>query len=103
MRVKAITRIVISLAALINAVLTAKGINPIPFNEELVTEVISYLFAAVMAIWTWWKDAPMTKEACEGTGYTKLLKLQKKGAAGENFEDEIEDGEDWEEEDKYNA
>lgn len=90
MRAKAITRIIISLVALINAVLIAKGISPMPFNEELVTEIISYLFAGGMAIWTWWKDAPMTREACEGTGYTQLLKLQKKGANGENFFDEAE-------------
>ena len=37
--------------------------NPIPFDEMLVTEYATYAAAILMVAWVWWKDAPMTKEA----------------------------------------
>lgn len=103
MRVKAIIRLIVMIVLTVNAGLTLAGINPIPFDESAFTEAATQVAAGVSILWSWWKDAPITKEACEGTGYTRLLKLQKYGAEGENFDDEIEDGEDWEEDGEYNA
>lgn len=74
MKEKAIIRIIVTAVGFINAVLVAKGISPIPFDEALVTEVISYLFAGGMAIWSWWKNAPMTKAAQEAQTYMKAIK-----------------------------
>ena len=55
---------IVSLAVLtINSVLTAKGINPIPFDETLVTEVAVYVANGISAFWAWWKNNNMTKEA----------------------------------------
>lgn len=53
-----------SLAILtINSILTAKGINPIPFDEALVTECAVYITNGIAAFWAWWKNNNMTKEA----------------------------------------
>ena len=71
---KAIIRIIVTVVACVNAVLVAKGITPIPFNEALVTEVVSYIFAGGMALWSWWKDAPMTKAAQEAHEWMKAIK-----------------------------
>lgn len=37
--------------------------NPIPFDETIVTKWATYVAVLVMIGWSWWKDAPMTKEA----------------------------------------
>jgi hypothetical protein len=36
-----------------------------------------------------YKNNDYSKEACEGTGLTRLLKAQKNGAKGENFFDAV--------------
>ena len=60
-KIKAVVRLVATLILAANMVLTAKGVNPIPFDETAVTEVLTYIADGVMIFWTWWKDAPMTR------------------------------------------
>ena len=62
-RTQAITRVIVTGVLFINAVLTAKGINPIPFNEHLVGEVIAYFVSGVTLVWSWWKDNNITEKA----------------------------------------
>lgn len=100
MRTKALIRLLVMAVLTVNAGLTLAGVNPIPFDESAFTEVATQIAAGLSIVWSWWKDAPMTAEACEGTGYTRLLKLQKNGANGENFEADVED---WKEGGDYNA
>lgn len=73
---EAITRLIIAVILLINAVLTAKGYNPIPFDENAVVEVITQLFAAGGIIWVWWKNNNITHEAREAQEYLKWLKSE---------------------------
>ena len=75
------------------AILTAKGINPIPFDESMVAEVCSYVFAGIMALWSWWKDAPMTKIGKKHHDEMVLEKQTGKGVNGENFFDAVEEAE----------
>ena len=79
-RVKAFIRIVALFIAAINAVLTAKGINPIPFDENLVAEVACYLVTGAMALWVWWKNNNVTSEAAKAQKYLNELKRKKKEA-----------------------
>lgn len=58
-----IIRTVILGIALVNQGLTIFGYSPIPFDEEQVTEFLSTAFLGVTAVWTWWKNNPVTKEA----------------------------------------
>ena len=64
-RKEAIIRGIILAVTLINAILTAAGKNPIPFDESAVTEVISYIISGAAAVWAWWKNNNMTQKAID--------------------------------------
>lgn len=59
---------------LVNAGLTAKGLNPIPFDETAFTEGLAYVVAFGQTIWTAWKDSPLTKAGKAGHAYTMQVK-----------------------------
>lgn len=90
-RVKAIVRLLVAVLTVLNMILVAQGRNPIPFDEAALTETFSYLAAGFMIIWTWWKDAPMTKKANQYHDEMVLEKRTEKGALGENFFDTVEE------------
>lgn len=56
-------RTVALFVALLNQILVAFGISPIPFDSEQVELVASSAITGVLAIWAWWKDADITKHA----------------------------------------
>ena len=62
-RAQAITRLIITAVLFVNAILTAKGINPIPLDESAVGEVVSMLALAISTLWSWWKNNNITQEA----------------------------------------
>lgn len=62
-RIVGIVRIAALAILTINSILTAKGINPIPFDEALVTEVAVYIANGLSAFWAWWKNNNMTQAA----------------------------------------
>lgn len=72
----AIIRIAVLAITTVNAILTASGKNPIPFDESAFTECLSYIISGVAAVWAWWKNSDMTKEAEEGTALTRALKAK---------------------------
>lgn len=60
----AIIRLLIGVIILVNAFLTARGINPIPFDENLFTEGATYVITAGIIVWRWWwKNNNVTPEA----------------------------------------
>lgn len=60
---KSIIRLVVASFLLINAILTAKGINPIPFDESTLTEIATQIAAGIGCIWIWWKNNNVTSHA----------------------------------------
>ena len=64
-RVNAIGRIIVTGVLFINAVLTASGHSPIPFDEGAINETVSNLAAAASIVWVWWKNNNVTKHAIE--------------------------------------
>ena len=62
-RVQAITRLVVTAVLFVNAILTAKGINPIPIDESTVGEVISDIALGISTVYTWWKNNNMSENA----------------------------------------
>lgn len=72
----AIIRITVLVITTVNAVLTASGRNPIPFDETAFTECFVYVLNGIAAVWAWWKNNDMTKEAEEGTALMKALKVK---------------------------
>lgn len=74
----AIIRIAVLAITTINAILTASGRNPIPFDESAFTECLSYIISGIAAVWAWYKNNDLTREATEGTALTKALKAKNK-------------------------
>jgi SPP1 family holin len=72
-----IIRTVVLFVALLNQFLTMKGMSPLPFEEDEITEMLSYLFTAIAAIWSWWKNNSFTKNAIEAD---EVLAQLKKGS-----------------------
>lgn len=62
-----LTRTVLLWLAIINQILTALGINPLPLDDNTVSTVITTVFA----LWAWWKNNDFTHTA------KKELNLQK--------------------------
>lgn len=79
-----IARTIILAVALINQILVVLGINPLPFAEEEIYNIISTIATAAAALWTWWKNnsftpAAITADEClaeikaEGKAYTEEI------------------------------
>lgn len=60
-----IIRTVVMVLAFINAGLALFGKSPLPISDENVTEVVSYIFTAGAALWTWWKNNSFTQKAIQ--------------------------------------
>lgn len=58
-----IIRTIALILSIINYILTAKGMNPLPFGETEVYEFISMIAMGAASIWAWWKNNSFTKEA----------------------------------------
>ncbi len=60
-----IVRTVVLALALLNSVLTACGINPLPFSEEEMYEGVSAVATTIVSLWAWWENNSFTKAAIE--------------------------------------
>ena len=58
-----VIRTVLLLIALVNQVLTACGISPLPLEDETLTALISSLFTVGTALAAWWKNNSFTSAA----------------------------------------
>ena len=58
--VKAIIRLIVAAVLATNAYLTAKGINPIPFDANAFTETASQVANGLGIVWVWWKNNNIT-------------------------------------------
>lgn len=74
--VKAVIRLIVAGVLLVNSILTAKGINPIPFDESTFTEIATQIAAGIGCIWVWWKNNNITKAAIEAQEVKKAIKKQ---------------------------
>jgi SPP1 family holin len=59
----AIIRMVLLAVALINQSLVLAGYSPLPFEDAQIEAFLSGAFTAVMAVWSWWKNNDITREA----------------------------------------
>lgn len=71
-----IIRTIVLVIALINQALTIAGKNPLPFEDEEITEFLSYIFTVAASLWAWWKNNSFTQNALEAD---KVLDELKKG------------------------
>ena len=82
-KTKAITNLIIAVVLLINAILTAMGKNPLPFNESEVTGAVAYLASGIDLIWVWWKNQNISDEAASLQGTLKQMKANRGKVGGE--------------------
>lgn len=87
-RVKGIVRIVALFVTAINAVLAAKGISPLPFDEEVLSEAISDILFWVAALWAWWRNNNITAAAISAQGYLNWFKKEYEEVVVDGDEDE---------------
>lgn len=74
----AIIRIAVLAITTVNAVLTASGKNPIPFDETAFTECLAYIINGVCAVWAWWKNNNITTNAQHAQKVLDRLNREKK-------------------------
>ena len=78
-----LTRTILIIIALINQGLVIAGKTPLPFEDEQITQVISFGFTAVTSLIAWWKNNNFTSEAKEAQHYLDALKSVKKKPDGQ--------------------
>ena len=71
---QAIVRLVVLVILLVNQTLITLGWNPLPFSEEQIYEAISSVATVAMAVWAWWKNNSVTKEAQEADVILRKMK-----------------------------
>ena len=74
-RVKSVAAIVAALYFVLNTVLIAFNVNPLPFTNEEVATAVSSVGAVVMTIVVWWRQNVMTKAADAGHKLTTAIKI----------------------------
>ncbi len=60
---KAFIRLLVAAILMLNSVLTAKGINPIPFDETVFSDIALQVATGLSVIWVWWKNNNVTAKA----------------------------------------
>ena len=70
--------------ALINTVLTACGLNPLPFSEEELYEGLSSIVTVIAALWSWWENNSFTKAAIAADAEYERIRAQETESKKEN-------------------
>ena len=76
---QAIVRLIVLVILLINQTLITLGWSPLPFSEEQIYEAVSSVALVVTAVYTWYKNNNVTKEAQETQILLDYKKAKKKG------------------------
>lgn len=71
-----IIRTAVLLLAIANNALAIAGKSPLPFDDQTVTEVISFVFTTGAALVAWWKNNSFTQAAIEADETLDKLKAQ---------------------------
>ena len=74
---QAIVRLVVLAVLLLNQSLVVMGWNPLPFSEDEIYEGVSSVATVIVALWAWWKNNSITKEAQQADEYLEELKEKK--------------------------
>lgn len=87
--IKAFIRLLVAAILAFNTVLTAKGLNPIPFDESQFTEFLTMCAAGLSTLWIWWKNNNVTSKAQEAQEYKKALEEDGDGSDSQEVSDEV--------------
>lgn len=73
-----IIRTIVLIVALINQALTLSGKNPLPFEDDEIVNVLSYVFTAAASLWAWWKNNSFTQNAIKADEVLAQLNAENK-------------------------
>lgn len=76
-KVKAIIRLIVMAVLMVNMGLTVAGKNPIPLDETALTEWLTVAAAGISAVYSWWKNNNVTKQAQQAQAVLNELKTSK--------------------------
>lgn len=82
-KTKAIIRLIVMAVLMVNMGLTVAGKNPIPLDETALTEWLTVTAAGISAVYSWWKNNNVTKQAQQAQAVLNELK------AGKSEESEV--------------
>lgn len=82
-KTKAIIRLIVMAVLMVNMGLTVAGKNPIPLDETALTEWLTVAAAGISAVYSWWKNNNVTKQAQQAQEVLNELK------AGKSEESEV--------------
>lgn len=85
--IKAFIRLLVAAILMLNSVLTAKGLNPIPFDESAFSDVALQIATGLSVIWVWWKNNNVTRTAKEAQGYKKALQEDGDGSDSQEVQE----------------
>lgn len=60
--------------AIVNNALAIAGKSPLPIDDAMLTEVISFVFTVVTSVMAWWKNNSFTSVAIRADEFMKELK-----------------------------
>lgn len=62
--------------AILNNALAIAGKSPIPIDDAMLTEIISFVFTVAASLVAWWKNNSFTLHAIKADEYMKELKKE---------------------------
>lgn len=71
-------RLLVLAVLLVNQFAITMGFEPFKVSEEQLYEFFSTLVLGIVAVWTYWKNNPWTKEAKEANEFMKAKKKANK-------------------------
>lgn len=75
---QAVVRLAVLFVLFVNQALVMFGWNPLPFSEEEIYAGLSALATAIQAVYVWYRNNNVTKEAEEAQKVLDELKERKK-------------------------
>lgn len=75
---KMLVRTVVAGLVMLNGILVMIGFDPLPFDEDQVTQGVSAATSAAAVAWIWFKNNSTTEEAKKADDYKDDLKRDKK-------------------------
>lgn len=61
--IKAFIRLLVAAILMLNSILTAKGLNPIPFDESAFSDIALQVATGLSVLWVWWRNNNVTAKA----------------------------------------
>lgn len=77
-KVSTIVRTIVLFLTLVNSILTVSGINPLPFSEDELYEIVSGVATVAATIWAWWENNSFTKAAIKADEEYDRIKAEEK-------------------------